>query len=337
MCARPQHIAHDGRVAAASAISVLFAAIAGSLWWASDDAADLRRGRFAPQGFIEPQAAGRMYLDSTAHEDLLSAGFFHARTLADGEQSLRIYTRLEPDSLLGIRASGTVGATAAEVISVLREVDLIPEWNRFCDFGILLRVLRQNVLWASAGVRLPWPVPPQSLLVRAKVEADATRPGAILAVAQSVDAKSRRRLAQGVAMPSPLSSRLELPVEMAVGRLTAAGDALTRFEVALSFNLTAAAGVAVPRAPSWVINLIVWVVAPSIWSRYTGALSALRTGGSALGRRLRTDSTGLYKFVGRSSGQQPAAAQEDPSPHKQARGRSRRGWRFWQRGTDGTA
>ncbi|EOD06172.1 hypothetical protein EMIHUDRAFT_219519 [Emiliania huxleyi CCMP1516] len=173
-----------------------------------------------------------MYLDSTAHEDLLSAGFFHARTLADGEQSLRIYTRLEPDSLLGIRASGTVGATAAEVISVLREVDLIPEWNRFCDFGILLRVLRQNVLWASAGVRLPWPVPPQSLLVRAKVEADATRPGAILAVAQSVDAKSRRRLAQGVAMPSPLSSRLELPVEMAVGRLTAAGDALTRFEAA---------------------------------------------------------------------------------------------------------
>ena len=64
----PQHIAHDGRVAAASAISVLFAAIAGSPWWASDDAADLRRGRFAPQGFIEPQAAGRMYLDSTAHE-----------------------------------------------------------------------------------------------------------------------------------------------------------------------------------------------------------------------------------------------------------------------------
>ena len=120
----------------ASAVSVLFAAIAGSLWWASDDAADLRSGRFAPQGFIEPQAAGRMYLDSTAHEDLLSAGFFHARTLADGEQSLRIYTRLEPDSLLGIRASGTVGATAAEVISVLREVDLIPEWNRFCDFGI---------------------------------------------------------------------------------------------------------------------------------------------------------------------------------------------------------
>ena len=64
-----------------------------------------------------------------------------------------------------------------------------------------------------------------------------------------------RRLAQGVAMPSPLSSRLELPVEMAVGRLTAAGDALTRFEVALSFNLTAAAGVAVPRAPAGVIDL----------------------------------------------------------------------------------
>ena len=76
-------------------------------------------------------------------------------------------------ALLGIRASGTVGATAADVISVLREVDLIPEWNRFCDSGNLLRVLRQNVLLASAGVRLPWPVPPQSLLVRAKVEADA--------------------------------------------------------------------------------------------------------------------------------------------------------------------
>ena len=61
---------------------------------------------------------------------------------------------------LDLRLRGSVLGTSAEILSVLREVDLLPLWNRYCDGASVRELVSPTELYAAAGVRLPWPVLP---------------------------------------------------------------------------------------------------------------------------------------------------------------------------------
>eukprot|EP00967_Tisochrysis_lutea_P045447 scaffold55195_cov43-Tisochrysis_lutea.AAC.1 len=98
-------------------------------------------------------------------------------------------------------------------------------------------------------------------------------------------------------IPRDLLGRLELPVEMALGRLTALGPKQTRYEVLINFDLGRSLGFAVPHAPTWLINLIVYMVAPSLWQRYVAALTDMQEDGNAHKQRIAIDKTGIYSYV----------------------------------------
>jgi hypothetical protein len=135
---------------------------------------------------LDAQDAAQLHLPSFAHDDLvLRRGFSLARSMHSNEGWLKVHTRMER-SYLSVHAHGELSVTAAEILAVLREVDMIPKWNKFCDHAYLLQVVSPTELWAVAGVRLPWPVPAQVLHVHAKLAGDSKRPHAVVAAARSV-------------------------------------------------------------------------------------------------------------------------------------------------------
>ena len=113
----------------------------------------------------------------------------------------------------------------------------------------------------------------------------------------------------GVALPSELAGREDLPIGLAVGRLRplpggADGEALTRFEAYMTFELGKMrhlAGAAF--APKWVVNLVVFLVVLAIWRSYRDALAAMGQPGSEHLARILADESGLYKRVAKRTGQ----------------------------------
>ena len=144
------------------------------------------------RSWLSPEQAAQAHLASFFHADLVQLGFTHARSLhlrsGDSSPWLKVYTR-SGEGKLSIHAHGVMFATAAELLAVLREVDLLPQWNRYCDTASVLKSTSQKELWAVAGVRLPWPVPPQTLRVHAKLGVDRKRRRAIVAAARSVSSR----------------------------------------------------------------------------------------------------------------------------------------------------
>lgn len=229
-------------------------------------------------------------------------GWTHARTLT-GEQWLRVYTRVSGHEL-GVRVHGFALADAATLLSVLREVDLMPQWNRFCDRAELLHVASPTDITAVAGTKLPWPVPPQSLRVRAQVARDDDEVAGVVALAWPPDPSELPRSARQ--LPVALRERHVLPLGWAVGRLrpdisgsgrsssTGGGDGHARdgagapavgtsIEAAVIFDLSNSPFVASAAAsvPGWLVKLIVFVCVPAIWNSALAAASAGSASGSA--------------------------------------------------------
>ena len=233
-------------------------------------------------------------------------GWSLARSLS-GTQWVKAYTRSR-EGALSLRLEGAVDSGAPEILSVLREVDLLPLWNRFCDGATLLRLLSPTQLWVGAGVKLPWPVPPQSLFVHASVGDDPQSPHGIVAMAQSPTSKLQPP--SGVSLPSSLQRRVDLPVALASGRLRplhdcgAASCRRTQLDIFLTFNLTRMAFLAgAASAPAWVVNMVTWIVVPSIWNSYLNALASIGAEGSLHAARIRVDDTRIYAQVAKRARQ----------------------------------
>jgi len=258
-------------------------------------------------------------------------GWTHARALT-GEQWLRVYTRISGHEL-GVRVHGFAFADAATLLSVLREVDLMPRWNRFCDRAELLHATSPTDITAVAGTKLPWPVPPQSLRVRAQVARDDERAG-VVALAWPPEPFELPRSARQ--LPAALRERHVLPLGWAVGRLRTEGSGSgsahdgtgapavgTSIEAAIIFDLSASPfASAAASVPGWLVKLIVFVCVPAIWN---SALAAAGSGGASGGsadaaghggsrhpllaytrqrrERVLADRTGLYARVARWMGQ----------------------------------
>jgi hypothetical protein len=241
-----------------------------------------------------------------------------ARTIyAPAGPWLKVYTR-QADRQLSLRAEGAVRGSAAEILCLLRELDLMPQWNKYTDgTPTLLRMVTPTELWAALGVRLPWPVPRQSLFVKALVERDPSSKRGIVATAQSTSEVIVPP--DGVALPDSLADRAELPVQLAVGRIrpldsgaSASGapqrqqrqQPLSRVDVYLTFDLSRLGYLAAASAaPSWLVNLIVFIAVPMVYHSYLDQLATLHASGSAHLSRLRADHSGLYKRVAKWSGQ----------------------------------
>jgi hypothetical protein len=133
-----------------------------------------------------------------------------------GDEWMRVWTR-SGGGELSLRVEGRVVGTSAEIIGALREFDLLPTWNQYCDVAELQRMISPTEIWAAAGVRLPWPLPAQSLLVHAQVAADVHGARGLTALARSPSASSQ--VPQGAGLPPKLLQRVPLRVERAVGRL----------------------------------------------------------------------------------------------------------------------
>lgn len=219
--------------------------------------------------------ASALHLDESHRR---GGGWSLARSLTGEQRWATAYLRSD-DGFLSLRIEGAVDSGAPQILSLLREVDLLPSWNRFCDEASLLRLLSPTELWAAAGVRLPWPVPPQHLFIRAAVSDDPQSEDGVVAIAQSTGASLRPP--DGLRLPASLRRRLELPVGLAAGRLRplpplarvgggagdgAGGEGLaphqTRLDVLLTFNLSRMPFATGPAAapPRWVLSMVVWIV-----------------------------------------------------------------------------
>ena len=131
-------------------------------------------------------------------------------------------------------------------------------------------------------------------------------------------------------MPPQLLRRRELCIAMAVGRLSALAPARTKFELRIDIDIAATLAASVRRAPTWLVNLVVFIVAPSIWHRYLSALEGMSAPANAHAVRLEADTTGLYQRVQQWTGQ--------PSRHSGKERWWHRPGRLWAnvaRGRDG--
>jgi hypothetical protein len=286
---RPTRIA--GIVLAGAAVAAL-ALLLGSLTSTPSDGAT--RSSSEP---LTPGDASSQYLGPIDRRVWTLAREVH------GEQWMRVWTQSSGGDL-SLRVEGGVYASAAEILAMLREVDLLPTWNRFCDGAPPPTVITATDLWASAGVRLPWPVPPQSLTVHALVARDPEAAEGVVAFARSPTAADATR-PKGAALPSWLRTRLPLRVDVAVARMRPAKHAArtaTRADIYLNFRLSDMHFHATT-APSWIVNTVVYIVAPAIWHAYLEALAMLRASDSRHAARLRADASGLYARVVRWSAQ----------------------------------
>lgn len=155
---------------------------------------------------LSPEEAAEAYLP------YVDASVWTLARELQGDEWMRIWMR-NSGGILRFRMEGSVNASAPEILSIIREVDLLPQWNSFCDRALVLRLSSATSLWAAAGVRLPWPIPAQALLVHAQVASDPQGHG-LVAMARS------ERNATGLALPADLGGRMPLHVE-AIGRLRA--------------------------------------------------------------------------------------------------------------------
>ena len=263
-------------------------------------------------------------------------GWTLARTIA-GEQHMRVFTR-QSGGHLSLRIEGVVAHDGARILSVLREVDLLERWNRFCDGAETLSLLSPTELWAAAGVALPWPVPKLSLLIHAHVAPDPTG-HAVIAVAQSPSASVVQP--SNVRLPPFLRGRAPLPVHLAVARLRTLppqaqsnGQATrqrTGGDIFITFDMSAIGLVPSAGVPTWLINIIVYIAVPSIWHGYLAALAAMDMPANPHAERVLSDESGLYALVARWAGQQRrvAVAPTAASEASQRQGRHRSRWRRW--------
>ena len=264
-------------------------------------------------------------------------GWQLARHVEDGHQWMKAYTKSEP-GWLSMRIDATVEGTALEVLSILREVDLMPLWNVFCDHGELLHLYSPREMWAAAGVRLPWPVPRQYLFVRASVRKDPTADGGVIAIAQS-QTPGDIEPPPGTKLPEVLRRREHLAVGLAVARLrpvplASSSDSqqqqhrhqhvgppppLTTGEVYVTFDLSRVPGLSASSLPpSWLVNLIIWICVPSIWKEYLAAIASISLPNSQHIRRIQHDATGLYKWIAKRTGQ-PFPSRPAPSASREPR------------------
>ena len=130
------------------------------------------------------------------------------------DNNVSIYTAIDASRFSLRFVVDSVPTGAAELMCLLREVDLIPTWNAFCAWGGVLRAASATELWAGAVLALPWPVPRHAIVVHAQLHDRIAEEGCVL-----VKAATPSALAD--ALPSPLSACTHsLPIAMSVGRLT---------------------------------------------------------------------------------------------------------------------
>ena len=130
------------------------------------------------------------------------------------DNNVSIYTAIDASRFSLRFVADSVPTGAAELMCLLREVDLIPAWNAFCAWGGVLRAASATELWAGAVLALPWPVPRHAIVVHAQLHDRIAEEGCVL-----VKAATPSALAD--ALPSPLSTCTHsLPIAMSVGRLT---------------------------------------------------------------------------------------------------------------------
>jgi hypothetical protein len=260
------------------------------------------------------------------------------------EDNVSIYTAIDASRFSLRFVVGSLPTGTAELMCLLREVDLIPTWNAFCAWGGVLRVASAIELWVGAVLALPWPVPRHAILVHAQLHDRMAEEGCVL-----IEAATPATFAD--ALPAPLSACTHsLPIAMSVGRLTplppAASGPRTAADVqvpplrtlcpctfavplccppplcilalhpwfAPSVQMTIElqglgwmGGVA-SGVPQWLLNLILFVVAPLVYRRALAVLADLSPE-SALGARLLADQTGVYARLRHMTGQRRARPQ----------------------------
>ena len=131
------------------------------------------------------------------------------------DNNVSIYTAIDASRRFSLRfVVDSLPTGAAELMCLLREVDLIPTWNAFCAWGGVLRTASATELWVGAVLALPWPVPRHAIVVHAQLHDRIAEEGCVLVKAATPSALADT-------LPSQLRACMHsLPIAMSVGRLT---------------------------------------------------------------------------------------------------------------------
>ena len=228
-----------------------------------------------------------------------------------GDEFLRVYTQ-KSGSKLKLRFHGHTRAGAAHFLALMHEVDLMPSWNAFAPWASVLEGSSDHdELVALAHVNPPWPVPTHHVLVRARLDGPLLRAQRVadLVVSSPDDRDALRQ--RHAALDRAARERWELPCQHARLRLeqlppsAEPGGARTSVEALvfvelkdLKFLGRAAALLSAP--PQWIVNLVLGLVIPRIWSRYLEATKELDAGGGPYVARVTRDERGVYKRLKRA-------------------------------------
>ena len=249
-----------------------------------------------------------------SRSDALALGSLSSWSLAKtipGDEFLRVYTQ-KSGSKLKLRFHGHTRAGAAHFLALMHEVDLMPSWNAFVPWASVLEGSSDHdELVALAHVNPPWPVPTHHVLVRARLDGPLLRAQRVadLVVSSPDDRDALRQ--RHASLDRAARERWELPCQHARLRLeqlppsAEPGGARTSVEALvfvelkdLKFLGRAAALLSAP--PQWIVNLVLGLVIPRIWSRYLEATKELDAGGGPYVARVTRDERGVYKRLKRA-------------------------------------
>lgn len=257
---------------------------------------------------FEPRAAVRALGDFD--------GWKLARAIK-GSQSLEVYTQMR-DGCLGLKFIAEVDSSAAECIALVREVDILPTWNKFVDSAEILRLVTPTNLYACAVASFPWPIPWHSVVLHARFERSPEGGGGLLVLLHSPQHTELDKA--GLRLPANMRSHNELEFQRGIARLSNlrggaapgggsagargnssknSGRPRTRLELVLELDLRRLAflGNAATSIPGWILNVVLAIVIPWVWKQALVVLRGMRSHTSPYMKRLAEDTSGIYEIV----------------------------------------
>lgn len=232
--------------------------------------------------------------------------------------SLRVRTRARRGEL-GFRIEGTLDASVVELVSLVRETDLMPTWNAYAREGRVVRLASPTELWAYADFRFwPLPIPPMYVALHATLDDRVATAGHVACSFRSPPPDGPSAFDRS-AIPPAVAKHAEMVVPSAKAKLfpvarPAGLPPRTDFEseVLLDLSLLAFLGpVRHLHPPQWMVTTITKIMMPAVWRHVLRSLERLHAdGGGAIGARILADESGLYRKLRQSCGQPDVATRE---------------------------
>ena len=193
-----------------------------------------------------------------------------ANEIKGRRESVIIYVRTSSGEL-GFRMKGRLQTSSVVLVSIFREADLLPTWNKFIDQAKVVHVATPTQLWAFADMKFwPLPIPSTYMAIHARLEDCTASAGYWRYELHSPD--SNGPLAFDLtSIPTSVRKHSEVVVSKVVGMVATTENpsgVYTDFELNLVIDLRRLTFLGPLRyltPPAWLVRIVTSVIMPSMW------------------------------------------------------------------------